>query len=92
MTAEERAISFLNRFFVFRKMRNVNTEKMTKLLMKHHVDTPLNQDEDEDEDNKIAAVAVSTTTKTRKPRKLKEKMVLDKYSPVNQPSGIASDK
>jgi len=34
MSAEEKRISFLNRYFVFRKMRNVNAEKIGKVLMR----------------------------------------------------------
>jgi hypothetical protein len=33
MSEEEKRISFMNRYFVFRKMRNVNAEKVGKLLM-----------------------------------------------------------
>jgi hypothetical protein len=93
MTAEERAISFLNRFFVFRKMRNVNTEKITKLLMKKQV---FGEDAEE-EDGKgaedaadteikemITTIAKQTANKGQgraKSRKLKKKIVLDKYSP-----------
>ena len=93
MTTEERAISFLNRFFVFRKMRNVNTEKITKLLMKKQV---FGEDAEE-EDGKgaedaadteikemITTIAKQTANKGQgraKSRKLKKKIVLDKYSP-----------
>jgi hypothetical protein len=96
MTAEERAISFLNRFFVFRKMRNVNTEKITKLLMKKQV---FGEDAEEGEDKgkvddaadteikeMMTAIAKQTANKGQgqgraKSRKLKKKIVLDKYSP-----------
>jgi hypothetical protein len=32
MTPEELRITFMNRYFVFKKIRNVNTEKMGKIL------------------------------------------------------------
>jgi hypothetical protein len=32
MTPEELRITFMNRYFVFKKVRNVNTEKMVKIL------------------------------------------------------------
>jgi len=32
MTPEEKQISFMNRYFVFKKVRNVNTDKITKIL------------------------------------------------------------
>ena len=87
MTAEERAISFLNRFFVFRKMRNVNTEKITKLLMKKQVfgeDAEEGDAADEVEKKQIQEIIQEIAPKTGKPRsrKLKKNIVLDKYSPV----------
>ena len=33
MTSEEKQISFMNRYFVFRKTHNVNAEKVYKLLV-----------------------------------------------------------
>ena len=38
MTAEEQKISFMNRYFVFKKTRNVNAEKVGKILMRHYSD------------------------------------------------------
>lgn len=45
MTSEEKRISFLNRYFIFRKMRNVNAEKIGKLMMNK-------RDEDEDAEDR----------------------------------------
>lgn len=47
MTVEEKQISFLNRYFVFRKMRSVNAEKVGKLMMRKG-----DGDSDEDEKSK----------------------------------------
>ena len=85
MTAEERAISFLNRFFVFRKVMNVNTEKITKRLMQKHglegMDEEMAQDAEEIQQviSEIApkAAAAPKARKSRKP-----KIALAKYSPV----------
>ena len=38
MTVEEQKISFMNRYFVFKKSRNVNAEKVGKVLMRHYSD------------------------------------------------------
>ena len=38
MTVEEQKISFMNRYFVFKKTRNVNAEKVGKVLMRHYSD------------------------------------------------------
>jgi len=96
MTAEERAISFLNRFFVFRKTMNVDTEKVTRRLMQKHglkgIDEEMEQDDREiqqvisEMDKKTAAAAVPKVRKTRKP-----KMVLAKYSPVESSPAAAAD-
>ena len=48
MSKEEKRISFLNRYFVFRKTHNVNAEKAAKLMMIHRDD-----DDDEDDVDKI---------------------------------------
>jgi hypothetical protein len=94
MTAEERAISFLNRFFVFRKTMNVDTEKVTRRLMQKHgikgVDDEMEQDDREIQqviseiDKKTKSAATPKVRKTRKP-----KMVLAKYSPVESSPAAA---
>jgi hypothetical protein len=38
MTADEKQISFMNRYFVFRKVRNINVEKIAKLILHKNVD------------------------------------------------------
>jgi hypothetical protein len=37
MNQQEKTISFLNRYFIFRKVSNVNTDKISKIL-KHQSD------------------------------------------------------
>ena len=46
MTIEEKRISFMNRYFVFRKTHNVNAEKVYKLFVDKH----FKQKEDEEDD------------------------------------------
>lgn len=50
MSIEEKRISFLNRYFVFRKVRNVNAEKVGKMLMHNRK----GEEEDEDGDGEEA--------------------------------------
>jgi hypothetical protein len=40
MTTDEKRISFLNRYFVFRKANRVDSEKIAKFLLKHEVELP----------------------------------------------------
>jgi uncharacterized protein YajQ (UPF0234 family) len=40
LTTEEKRISFLNRYFVFRKTTRVNTEKVFKQMMSHDIELP----------------------------------------------------
>ena len=95
MSDEERRISFMNRYFIFKKMRSVNTEKIYKILSKyekniediehqydeHHDALSLSKDLVTEENKKEDKIE-----KEKKPiliRKLrKPKMVLDKYSPI----------
>jgi hypothetical protein len=77
MTEEEKRISFMNRYFVFKKIRNVNVEKVPKF-----VETPQEEDDEEEEE-----AARDVEEKQAKPvaRKLKgKKIVLDKYSPIDE--------
>jgi mRNA capping enzyme len=40
MTVDEKRISFLNRYFVFRKANRVDSEKVAKFLLKHEAELP----------------------------------------------------
>ena len=48
MTPEELRITFMNRYFVFKKIRNVNTEKMVKIL---HNKANKEEKEEKEEEN-----------------------------------------
>ena len=54
MTSEELRITFMNRYFVFKKVRNVNTEKMVKIL--HNKAKKEEKEEDAEEKQKIIRV------------------------------------
>lgn len=82
LTREEKRISFMNRYFVFRKMRNVNAEKVAKIVF-HKED-----EEDEDEDGEkgkdpLASMSKKETAVIPVMRKIKgKKIVLKEYLPV----------
>jgi hypothetical protein len=79
MSNEEKRISFLNRYFVFRKTHNVNAEKAAKLMMRRSAD-----DEDADEvvdrvqkeDEKLADTQTNKISVIRKLPGKKVKLVI----------------
>jgi hypothetical protein len=58
MTDNEKTISFLNRFFVFRKMRTVNTAKITELFDQQ--DEQQADVDNQDQDQEIESIAKRT--------------------------------
>ena len=62
MTDDEKAISFLNQFFVFRKMRTVNTAKITELFdIQDEQQTDIDaQDQNQNQDQEIESIAKRT--------------------------------
>ena len=58
MSIEEKRISFLNRYFVFRKVRNVNAEKVGKLLMHNQKGEEEEEEEEEDDKGKASEAKV----------------------------------
>jgi hypothetical protein len=87
MSPEEKLISFMNRYFVFKKMRNVNAEKVGKLLM-NKGSTDVEMSENPEEESKEQK-ELKDEDKSKKPdkevkiRKIKgQKMVLDQFTPV----------
>jgi hypothetical protein len=79
MSNEEKRISFLNRYFVFRKTHNVNAEKAAKLMMRRSAD-----DEEADEiinrvqkeDEKLADTQMNKISVIRKLPGKKVKLVI----------------
>jgi len=89
MSSEERTISFLNRYFVFQKIRDVrNSEKVAKLSLQEEKEERENIEDIEEEyevmkfDRKIPEKK-EPPKKSLKVRKLKkEKYTLENYSPI----------
>ena len=85
MSSEEKRISFMNRYFVFKKVRNENVEKMAKILEKDAKNAEEKQEEmlaDATASAATAAAASVESTQIQSPiqvQKIKRKLVLNKY-------------
>lgn len=67
MTLEEKKISFMNRYFVFKKTRNVNADKVSKLLMRHY-SSEIEEEELEKENEKIEKEQTKIIRRIRGPK------------------------
>jgi len=99
MSSEERTISFLNRYFVFQKLRDVkNTQKIASISLKEEQEIRDDMEEIEDEFD-IMRFDREKTNETKKEEKSekqkkpvksrkiqKEKYTLDDYSPIVESS------
>jgi hypothetical protein len=72
MASEEQRISFMNRYFVFRKVRSVNAEKVGKMLMnkgfieeEEPEEKPLEKPLDKEAKPLDRIVKIKKTTKTK---------------------------
>lgn len=76
ITPEEKEISFMNRYFVFKKVRNVNAEGMAKTLLK-------NSYVDNEEIVAPAPEEKMIVVKKNRSRKLQvPRIVIEKYDPI----------
>jgi hypothetical protein len=85
MTEDEKWISFMNRYFVFKKTHNVDAERIYKQFVSKKMLGDLAKQAEEVEDAlELANEKAKEETKKQKIRKLssKEKVVIDNYSPV----------
>jgi hypothetical protein len=84
MTEDEKWISFMNRYFVFKKTNNVDAERIYKQFVSKKMLGDLAKQADEVQDALELANKAAKETKKPKIRKLstKEKVVIDNYSPV----------
>jgi len=73
-TDDEKSLSFMNRYFVFRKMRNVNAVKVSKLLLQSYSELD-NEDYDDEMKEAIAKVQRGDPVVKRRIRKLKNAKV-----------------
>ena len=84
MSPEEKRISFMNRYFVFKKMRNVNAEKVGNLLMnKGSIDLEMSENPEDKETKNKDGKDEKKLDKEVKIRKIKgQKIVLQQFSPT----------
>ena len=75
MTASERKISFLNRYFVYKKVRNVDAEKVAVNLLGTTLDEELDA-EDESKRAQETVLSVIAEDTPKPPRKMKKKLRL----------------
>lgn len=96
MSNEEKQISFLNRYFIFKKVRSVDTDKLRKILTEYGDILNIAEEKYEDEhdaiklSNQLLNKDVAKEDKIeeiKKPiliKKIKKKMILTQYSPVEE--------
>jgi len=86
LTREEKRISFMNRYFMFKKMRNVNAEKIAKIVMHRQ-----EEDEDAEDDSHDGQSSKEETSKVKVPvfRKIKGKKIV--LTEGSKPSASAPD-
>ena len=96
MTKEEKTISYLNQYFIFKKARNVTGERLDKLYEKYVEKKDRDSDEDEEEEviakrssNPDEGSNVGKTTFLRKIPNQKFILSLDKYSPIVEDNEIS---
>jgi hypothetical protein len=72
MTAGERRISFLNRYMIFKKVRNVDAQSVAIGLL----NSSIREEEVEKKESEKATAVANSVIKVKKTRKLKEKLKL----------------
>ena len=73
MMEEEKQISFLNRYFVFKKVRNVNTDKIAKIIdqeakMAENIEEAITEDIEKMEKKEDTVAAKPVVRKIKKPK------------------------
>jgi hypothetical protein len=86
MSAEERRISFMNRYFIFRKVRNVDVKKMSDVILKQTAlldrigEENVLEMENAIKENQLAT---EETPAAIVPKKMKRKLTLKKFEPFS---------
>jgi hypothetical protein len=71
MTANERTISFLNRFFVYKKVRNVDADKVSLDMMHKSVSDEKDAEDETKQAQEAASAAVVVAAKKPKAKAVK---------------------
>jgi hypothetical protein len=94
LSPEERRISFMNRYFMFRKVRNVDVKKMSDVILKQSaILDRLGEDNVREMENITEDLGSSNEelTTTTPPRKIKKRLVLKKYPVVTETTKIPTE-
>ena len=75
MSSEEKTISFLNRFCIFKKVRAVDAEKVSLMFMNKTIEEEKEEERESHEAEKIVKETLKKKEK-KKPKKLSKKLVL----------------
>ena len=79
LTVHEKKISFLNKYFIFKKVRDVNAEQISRLLME---EAPLVRSEIDNEEGKLDKALAKDTPKRPRIKKVRGKIKLVKAPPL----------
>ena len=69
MTAEERQISFLNRYFIYKKVRSVNAESVANAILGRSIDEEMDEEEQTRKAQEAAKLALLAEKKAEKVEK-----------------------
>jgi hypothetical protein len=92
ITAEERRISFMNRYFVFKKVRSLDAKKMSEIILKQNL---VAEERDEETMKELIGSiseqgqAVATMPLVMAKKNKKPKMVLKAFQPITEDEGEA---
>jgi hypothetical protein len=81
MSSQEKQISFMNRYFVFKKVRNVDVKKMYEIIVRQNEFIDRNGEENIKE---IERSISDLNKKTNKITKSKKKIILKTYVPIDE--------
>jgi chorismate mutase len=88
MSSEERRISFMNRYFMYRKVRNVDSKKMSDVIIKQSELLDRIGEDNITEMEKIVeespSISQENPIQTGIPKKIKRKLILTNYDPINE--------
>jgi hypothetical protein len=89
MSNKEKEISFLNRYFIFRKNSSVDSKKVSRIIK---VENAADEDEIKDKEGFEKEVRKALDQPIMFVKKLKKKIVLNKYEPVSEEPRAAEPK
>ena len=81
MSKEEKTISFLNQFFIYKKVRNVTLEQLEH-LWKQNVSSGMEEEEEEQEESDLKEKI--TTSKAKKVMGKRMVLSLENYAPIKE--------